>query len=86
MDPTNKEAGKGFLTSKDPTIQAMLSKLGPDDAQIVQAPGTPGQTQAQPNTTKPVGTVGTTQGGQGQMGAGQQTMQEEEIEDGNIKD
>ena len=79
MDPTNKKAGMGFVTSNNPAVQNMLKNLDPKDVQIVQAPGAPGQTQAQPNTIKPVGTAGATQGGQGQaMGAGQQAVQEKD--------
>lgn len=81
MDPTNKKAGMGFVTSNNPAVQNMLKNLDPKDVQIVQAPGAPGQTQTQPNTIKPVGAVGTTQGGQGQaMGTGQ-TMQEDDLDE-----
>jgi len=85
MDPTNKKTGMGFVTSNNPAVQNILKNLDPKDVQIMQAPGTPGQTQAQPNTIKPVGTTGATQGGQGQMGAGQQTMQEEEVEESGLQ-
>jgi len=39
MDPTNKKAGMGFVTSNNPAIQNMLKNLDPKDVQIVQAPG-----------------------------------------------
>jgi hypothetical protein len=57
LDPQNKHAGAGFVTSNNPAVQNMLKNLDPKDLQIVQAPGqTPpaGQQQAagqQPQAT-----------------------------------
>jgi hypothetical protein len=79
MDPTNKKTGMGFVTSTNPSVQNILKNLDPKDVQIVQAPGQPGQAPAPSATIKPTGTVGATQGGQGQaMGAGQQAVQEKD--------
>lgn len=79
MDPTNKKAGMGFVTSTNPSVQNILKSLDPKDVQIVQAPGQPGQAPAPGATIKPIGAVGTTQGGQGTaMGAGQQAVQEKD--------
>ena len=82
LDPTNKKAGMGFVTSNNPAVQNMLKNLDPKDVQIVQAPGQQGTSQQ------------TTQGGQGQsMGAtaqgggapanmqGNQAMQEDELDE-----
>lgn len=72
MDPTNKKAGMGFVTSNNPGVQNVLKNLDPKDVQIVQAPGTqptqttqPGQQmQAQPAAA---GATGQPQAGQMQM-------------------
>ena len=82
LDPTNKKAGMGFVTSNNPAVQNMLKNLDPKDVQIVQAPGQQGTSQQ------------TTQGGQGQsMGAtaqgggapanmqGNQAMKEDELDE-----
>ena len=51
MDPANKKAGMGFVTSNNPAVQNMLKNLDPKDVQIVQAPGTqPGQPTQQQTT------------------------------------
>jgi hypothetical protein len=80
MDPTNKKAGMGFVTSTNPSVQNILKNLDPKDVQIVQAPGAPGAAPAAGQQT--TGAVGTTQGGQGTaMGAGQQQMREGETQE-----
>ena len=89
MDPTNKKAGMGFVTSSNPSVQNILKNLDPKDVQIVQAPGQTGQ-QTQPTQQA----TQQTQGGQGQsMGAtakaggapanmqGGQTMQEDDLDE-----
>ena len=83
MDPTNKKAGMGYVTSNNPTIQGMLSKLGPNDVQIVQAPGQaqPGQSNQQQPQQKSLQTV---QASNQQT----QTMQEDDLDEkwaGNTK-
>jgi hypothetical protein len=65
MDPTNKQAGMGFVTSTNPSVQNILKNLDPKDVQIIQAPGQAGQAPASGTAVKPIGTVGATQGGQG---------------------
>lgn len=83
MDPQNKQAGAGFLTSKDSTIQGMLSKLGPNDVQIVQAPGQtqPGQQQSNQQQSQQKSL-------QPMQASNQpnQTMQEEEFDEANTGD
>jgi len=55
MDPNNKQAGMGFLTSTNPAVADLLNTFDQKDVQIVQAPGQtqPGQSQptaaGQPN-------------------------------------
>ena len=46
MDPTNKQAGAGFLTSTNPAVAEIIKTLDPKDVQIVQAPGAAGQSPA----------------------------------------
>lgn len=80
LDPQNKQAGAGFVTSTNPTVQNMLKNLDPKDVQIVQAPGKPGQPMAptaagQPNPNQMAPTAG---------GAGQ-AMHEDELEEGTFK-
>jgi hypothetical protein len=68
LDPQNKQAGMGFVTSNNPAVQNMLKALDPKDVQIVQAPG-----------QQPAGQPQATAAGQpnpNQMQAGQQAMQE----------
>ena len=83
MDPTNKQVGAGVLTSKDSTIQGMLSKLGPNDVQIVQAPGQtqPGQQQSNQQQSQQKSL-------QPMQASNQpnQTMQEEEFDEANTGD
>lgn len=65
LDPQNKQAGMGFVTSNNPAVQNMLKALDPKDVQIVQAPGQPGQQQnGQPAQA---GATGQPQMGQMQM-------------------
>lgn len=71
LDPQNKQAGAGFVTSTNPAVQNMLKNLDPKDVQIVQAPGKPGMAPAAPAAA----------GGTGQaMGAGQ-AMKEDELDE-----
>ena len=52
LDPQNKQAGAGFVTSNNPAVQNMLKNLDPKDVQIVQAPGQqPAATGQQPQAT-----------------------------------
>jgi hypothetical protein len=56
LDPQNKKAGMGFVTSNNPAIQNMLKNLDPKDVQIVQAPGqqpTQPQQQQQQQSNQP---------------------------------
>jgi hypothetical protein len=46
LDPQNKQAGAGFVTSTNPAVQNMLKNLDPKDVQIAMAPGKPGQAMA----------------------------------------
>lgn len=39
LDPSKKQAGMGFVTSQNPSVQNILKNLDPKDVQIVQAPG-----------------------------------------------
>ena len=74
LDPTNKKAGMGFVTSSNPAVQNMLKNLDPKDVQIVQAPG------QQPQSTAPTSTAPTSSpapaGSTGQAPAGQTQMKE----------
>jgi len=63
MDPTNKKAGMGFVTSSNPSVQNILKNLDPKDVQIVQAPGQ-ATAAGQP---APAGATGQAQPGQMQM-------------------
>jgi hypothetical protein len=81
LDPQNKQAGMGFVTSNNPAVQNMLKNLDPKDVQIVQAPGQPGQPQVgqqqqqqqtgqqqqQTGQPAPAGATGQPQQGQMQM-------------------
>ena len=71
MDPTNKQAGMGFVTSNNPAVQNILKNLDPKDVQIVQAPG-----QAQQKSLQPM------QASNQQN----QTMQEEEFDEAHTGD
>lgn len=64
LDPQKKQAGMGFVTSNNPSIQNILKNLDPKDVQIVQAPAAPGTPPAQP---APAGATGQPQQGQMQM-------------------
>ncbi len=66
LDPQNKQAGMGFVTSNNPAVQNMLKALDPKDVQIVQAPGQPGQAPAA-GQPAPAGATGQPQMGQMQM-------------------
>jgi hypothetical protein len=63
LDPQNKQAGMGFVTSNNPAVQNMLKALDPKDVQIVQAPGQ-APAAGQP---APAGATGQPQMGQMQM-------------------
>jgi hypothetical protein len=70
LDPQNKQAGMGFVTSNNPAVQNMLKALDPKDVQIVQAPGQ--KPAGQPQATAagqpaPAGATGQPQMGQMQM-------------------
>jgi hypothetical protein len=76
LDPNNKQAGMGFVTSNNPSVQNMLKNLDPKDVQIVQAPG---QAQGQPAPSaagQPAPTGSTTQ-----PRVGQQVQEQDEDED-----
>lgn len=74
-----QQTGAGFVNITDPSLQGLGKTLGDLAAQKKLQIVVP--TQAQPAGAKPVGTTGTTQGGQGQaMGAGQ-TMQEDDLDE-----
>ena len=66
LDPQNKQAGMGFVTSNNPAVQNMLKALDPKDVQIVQAPGQPGQAPAAGQPAQ-AGATGQPQMGQMQM-------------------
>jgi hypothetical protein len=78
LDPQNKQAGMGFVTSNNPAVQNMLKALDPKDVQIVQAPGQPGQQpagqqqQQAPAAGKP---------NPNQLQSGQQAMREEQLDE-----
>jgi len=78
MDPTNKQAGMGFVTSPDPAVQNMLKNLDPKDVQIVQAPGTQSTQPTQQQQSQPAAA-----GATGQAPAGQTQMKEKFA--GNVK-
>jgi len=65
LDPQNKQAGMGFVTSNNPAVQNMLKALDPKDVQIVQAPGQQQATAA--GQPAPAGATGQPQMGQMQM-------------------
>jgi hypothetical protein len=66
LDPQNKQAGMGFVTSNNPAVQNMLKALDPKDVQIVQAPGQSGQAPAAGQPAQ-AGATGQPQAGQLQM-------------------
>ena len=74
LDPQKKQAGMGFVTSDNPSVQNILKNLDPKDVQIVQAPGQQPMNQQQPGQSNQAGATGQTmQQGQQQ---GQQVMRE----------
>ncbi len=81
LDPQNKQAGMGFVTSDNPSIQNILKNLDPKEVQIVQAPGQQpvGQQQQQRTgqSAQPAQAGATGQS----MQAGQQAMQEEQLDE-----
>ena len=79
LDPTNKQAGMGFVTSTNPSVQNMLKNLDPKEVQIVQAPGQPGQPQVgqQQQQQQPTGQPAQA-GATGQPQQGQMQMKENE--------
>ena len=81
MDPTNKKAGMGFVTSPDPAVQNMLKNLDPKDVQIVQAPGTQPTQPTQPTQQQQAQPAAA--GATGQAPAGQTQMKEKFA--GNVK-
>ena len=72
LDPTNKQAGMGFVTSTNPSVQNMLKNLDPKDVQIVQAPGQ--QTATAAGKPAPAGSTVQPQ-------VGQQVQEQDEDED-----
>jgi hypothetical protein len=66
LDPQNKQAGMGFVTSNNPAVQNMLKALDPKDVQIVQAPGQQPQAPAAGQPAQ-AGATGQPQAGQMQM-------------------
>ena len=79
MDPTNKKAGMGFVTSNNPAVQNILKNLDPKDVQIVQAPG-----QAQAGQSTQQSQQQTQQKSLQPMQASNQpnqTMQEDELDE-----
>ncbi len=72
MDPKNKQAGLGVVTSDNPSIQNILKNLDPKDVQVVMTQQQPMQQTTQPNqqqTGQPAqaGATGQPQAGQMQM-------------------
>lgn len=74
LDPQNKQAGAGVVTSKNPTVQKMLSQLDPKDVQIVMTQ--PGAQQSSNSSQVPA--AKTSAGATGQAPAGHQSMAEDE--------
>jgi hypothetical protein len=82
MDPQNKKAGVGVLSSPNPGVQNILKNLDPKDVQIVMTHQEPNQ-QQQTQQTKPTGQAGTSSqpnqaGATGQPQAGQMQMKEKD--------
>ena len=72
LDPQKKQAGMGFVTSSNPSVQNILKNLDPKDVQIMQAPGQTPAAGQQPQATAagqpaPAGATGQPQAGQLQM-------------------
>jgi hypothetical protein len=79
MDPKNKKAGVGVLSSPNPGVQNILKNLDPKDVQIIMTQQEPDQQQQ----TTPTGQAGTTSqpnqaGATGQPQAGQMQMKEKD--------
>jgi hypothetical protein len=89
LDPQNKQAGMGFVTSDNPSIQNILKGLDPKEVQIVQAPGQQPVGQQQQRTgqsAQPAQAPAAGQSNPNQMQAGQQAMQEESFSGGSKED
>lgn len=86
MDPQNKKAGVGVLSSPNPGVQNILKNLDPKDVQIVMTQQQPTQQPAQQQQQQQqqgqvTGTTGATQGGQGNamsVSPGQQAVKEKD--------
>ena len=85
LDPQKKQAGMGFVTSNNPSVQNMLKNLDPKDVQIMQAPGQPGQPQVGQQQQQQTGQPAQA-GATGQQQMGQQRMQEESFSGGSKED
>ena len=53
LDPKNKQAGAGVVTSKNPAVQKMLGNLDPKDVQIVMTQATPSPNTGMNPAAKP---------------------------------
>jgi hypothetical protein len=76
LDPQNKQAGAGFVTSNNPAVQNMLKNLDPKDVQIVQAPGQQPAGQPQAATGQQPQATAAGQPNPNQLQTGQQAMKE----------
>jgi hypothetical protein len=72
LDPQKKQAGMGFVTSSNPSVQNILKNLDPKDVQIVQAPGQAPAVGQQPQATA------AGQPNPNQLQTGQQAVQEKD--------
>jgi hypothetical protein len=72
LDPQKKQAGMGFVTSSNPSVQNILKNLDPKDVQIVQAPGQTPAAGQQPQATA------AGQPNPNQLQTGQQAVQEKD--------
>ena len=73
LNPQNKTAGAGFVTSSNPAVQNMIKNLDPKDVQIVQTTGSTGNT---PNTSNTSNTPNTSN-----TNATQNPMSEEQVDE-----
>jgi len=75
LDPTNKKAGMGVVTSQNPAVSKMLSNLDPQDVQVVMTQQQPmqGQQKQQGNQAQ--------QGGATMQTSSTQAVQEEELDE-----
>ena len=83
LDPANKEAGVGVISSSNPAIQKMLGGLDPKDVKIVMTMTKQAAPAAQPTQTKP-----TTGGATAQPATAATAMKEEMVDEkwaGNAK-